>query len=127
MGTEDFRIEQRGTDVLIAESPRDLDLLFAYLEKVRSTPTVALKVFDVNDDLKIDFEDFLAFATHFGRSRSDPDFDPRFDFDNDGMVGFEDFLAFAAAFGKPIAPTPNAKPAVVIDPRFIHSALGFVR
>ena len=126
-GTEDFRIEQRGTDVLIAESPRDLDLLFAYLEKVRSTPTVALKVFDVNDDLKIDFEDFLAFATHFGRSRSDPDFDPRFDFDNDGMVGFEDFLAFAAAFGKPIAPTPNAKPAVVIDPRFIHSALGFVR
>ena len=126
-GTADFRIEQRGTDVLIAESPRDLDLLFAYLEKVRSTPTVALKVFDVNGDLKIDFEDFLAFATHFGRSSSDPDFDPRFDFDNDGIVGFSDFRLFAAAFGKPIAPTPNAKPAVVIDLRFIHSALGFVR
>lgn len=123
----DFRIEQRGADVLIAESPRDLDALFAYLEKVQPTPTLALEVFDIDGDLTIDFDDFLAFAAHFGRSSADPDFDPRFDFDGDGMVGFSDFLKFAAAFGKTIAPTPNAKPAVAIDPRVIHSALGFVR
>ena len=124
-GTMDFRIEQRGKDVLIAESPRarDLNGLFAYVEKVRS----GLVAFDFNGDLTIDFYDFLAFAAHFGRSSSDPDFDERFDFDADEMVGFSDFLAFAAAFGKTITPTSNAKPAVVFDPRIIHRTLGFVR
>lgn len=124
-GTTDFRIEQRGTDVLIAESSRDLDLLFAYLEKVRFTPTVALEVFDFDGDLMIGFTDFLLFATHFGTSSSDPGFDPRFDIDGDGIVGISDFLAFASAFGKQI--TPNSKPAVVIDPHIIHRTLGFVR
>ena len=124
-GTTDFRMEQRGTDVLIAESSRDLDLLFAYLAKVRFTPTVALEVFDFDGDLMIGFSDFLMFAAHFGKSSSDPDFDPRFDIDADGMVGFSDFLAFASAFGKQI--TRNSKPAVVIDPHIIHRTLGFVR
>ena len=123
LGTEDFKIDQRGTDVLIAESPRDLSGLFAYVEKVRS----GLVAFDFDGNRLIDFDDFLAFAAHFGRSSSDPNFDPRFDFDDDGMVGFSDFLKFAAAFGKTIAPTSNTKPAVVIDSRFIHRALGFVR
>ena len=124
-GSTDFRIEQRGTDVLIAESSRDLGLLFAYLKKVRFIPTVALEVFDFDGDLVIGFTDFLLFAAHFGKSSSDPDFDPRFDIDADGMVGFSDFLAFASAFGKQI--TRNSKPAVVIDPNFIHRTLGFVR
>ena len=124
-GSIDFRIEQRGTDVLIAESSRDLGLLFAYLKKVRFIPTVALEVFDFDGDLVIGFTDFLLFAAHFGKSSSDPDFDPRFDINADGMVGFSDFLAFASAFGKQI--TPNSKPAVVIDPHIIHRTLGFVR
>ena len=124
-GSTDFRIEQRGTDVLISESSRDLDLLFAYLEKVRFTPTVALEAFDFDGDLMIGFTDFLLFAAHFGKNSSDPDFDPRFDIDADGMVGFTDFLAFASAFGKQI--TRNSKPAVVIDPHIIHRTLGFVR
>ena len=51
----DFRIEQRGADVLIAESPRDLDALFAYLEKVRSAPTLALRVFDFDADGMVGF------------------------------------------------------------------------
>ena len=124
-GTEDFRIKQNGRDVLIAESPRarDLNELFAYVEKVRS----GLVAFDFDGDGMVGFSDFLAFAAHFGRSSSDPDFDERFDFDADGMVGFSDFLAFAAAFGKTVAPKPNAKPAVVFDPRIIHRTLGFVR
>lgn len=121
----DFRIEQQGTDVLIAESSRDLDLLFAYLEKVRFTPTVALEIFDFDGDHIVGFSDFLMFAAHFGKNSSDPDFDPRFDIDADGMVGFSDFLAFASAFGKQIA--PNSKPTVVIDPHIIHRTLGFVR
>ncbi|MCY3871763.1 MAG: hypothetical protein OXG87_19620 [Gemmatimonadetes bacterium] len=124
-GSTDFRIEQQGTDVLISESSRDLDLLFAYLEKVRFTPTVALEIFDFDGDLTIGFSDFLMFAAHFGKSSSDPDFDPRFDIDADGMIGFSDFLAFASAFGKQI--TPNSKPAVVIDPHIIHRTLGFIR
>lgn len=124
-GSTDFRIEQRGTDVLISESSRDLDLLFAYLEKVRFTPTVALEIFDFDGDLTIGFSDFLMFAAHFGKSSSDPDFDPRFDIDADGVVGFSDFLAFASAFGKQI--TPNSKSAVVIDPHIIHRTLGFIR
>jgi len=124
-GTTDFRIEQRGTDVLISESSRDLDLLFAYLEKVRFTPTVALEVFDFDGDRVIDISDFLLFVAHFGTSSSDPDFDPRFDIDGDGIVGISDFLAFASAFGKQI--TPSSKPAVVIDPHIIHRTLGFIR
>ncbi len=124
-GSTDFRIEQQGTDVLIVESPRDLDLLFAYLEKVRFTPTVALEVFDFDGDLVIGFSDFLIFAAHFGKTSSDPEFDPRFDIDSDGIVGFSDFLAFASAFGKQI--TRNSKPAVVIDPHIIYRTLGFVR
>ena len=124
-GSTDFRIEQQGTDVLIAESSRDLDLLFAYLEKVRFTPTVALEVFDFDGNLVIGFSDFLLFAAHFGKTSSDPEFDPRFDIDSDGIVGFSDFLAFASAFGKQI--TRNSKPAVVIDPHIIYRTLGFVR
>ncbi len=124
-GSTDFRIEQQGTDVLISESSRDLDLLFAYLEKVRFTPTVALKIFDFDGDLVIGFTDFLLFAAHFGKNSSDPDFDPRFDIDTDGIVGFSDFLLFASAFGKQI--TRNSKPAVVIDPHIIHRTLGFIR
>lgn len=124
-GSTDFKIEQRGTDVLIVESPRDLDLLFAYLEKVRFTPTVALEVFDFDGNLVIGFSDFLLFAAHFGKTSSDPEFDPRFDIDSDGIVGFSDFLAFASAFGKQI--TRNSKPAVVIDPHIIYRTLGFVR
>ncbi len=126
-GATDFRIEQRGADVLIAESPRDLDLFFAYLEKVQFTSPFALDVFDFDGDLVIGFTDFLAFAAQFGTSSSDPDFDPRFDIDADGMVGFSDFLAFAAAFGKEIVQTRNTKSAVVIDPHFIHRVLGFDR
>ncbi len=124
-GSTDFKIEQQGTDVLISESSRDLDLLFAYLEKVRFTPTVALEIFDFDGDHIVGFSDFLMFAAHFGKNSSDPDFDQRFDIDADGMVGFTDFLAFASAFGKQI--TRNSKPAVVIDPHIIHRTLGFVR
>lgn len=124
-GSTEFRIEQQGTDVLIVESSRDLDLLFAYLEKVRFTPTVALEIFDFDGDHIVGFSDFLLFAAHFGKNSSDPDFDPRFDIDADGIVGFSDFLAFASAFGKQI--TRNSKPAVVIDPHIIHRTLGFVR
>ncbi len=124
-GSTDFRIEQQGTDVLISESSRDLGLLFAYLEKVRFTPTPTLAVFDFDGDLVIGFTDFLLFAAHFGKNSSDPDFDPRFDIDTDGIVGFSDFLLFASAFGKQI--TRNSKPAVVIDPHIIHRTLGFIR
>ena len=124
-GSTDFRIEQQGTDVLIAESPRDLGLLFAYLEKVRFTSTVTLEVFDFDGDLVVGVSDFLLFVNHFGTRSSDLDFDPLFDIDGDGIVGISDFLAFIAAFEKQI--THNSKPAVAIDPHIIYRTLGFVR
>jgi formylglycine-generating enzyme required for sulfatase activity len=42
---------------------------------------------------RVDFGDFLRFATAFGQSQD------RYDLDHDGIVGFSDFLAFAGEFG----------------------------
>jgi len=57
---------------------------------------------DHNGNGVIDFNDFLAFAAHFGtRSVDAGAFDDRFDYTRSGDVGFDDFLLFAAGFGKP--------------------------
>lgn len=54
---------------------------------------------DFNEDGTVDFADFILFATHYGQSNAQIDFDVRFDLDGDGRVDFADFLVFAAAFG----------------------------
>jgi len=54
--------------------------------------------FDANG--RVDFEDFLLFASGFGKSSTAADFDIRFDLNSSGRVDFEDFLLFVADFGK---------------------------
>ena len=56
--------------------------------------TADLDAVDFNEDGKLDFGDFIAFAREFGGQN------PRFDLDGDGTVGFSDFISFAQAFGK---------------------------
>ena len=103
------RIEQQGLDVLIAESPLDLDGWFAYLEKVRNPapipqpdPDISAAPFDFDGDLQIGFGDFLLFAAAFGKNTSDPDFNAQFDTDGDGSIGFSDFINFASVFGQKV-------------------------
>jgi hypothetical protein len=54
---------------------------------------------DFNEDGKVDFTDFSSFATAFGTSNGDGNFDPVFDLNGDGAVNFEDFIQFAGDFG----------------------------
>ena len=54
---------------------------------------------DFNGDCVVDFSDFVAFASTFGRTASDDDFETRFDLNDNGEVDFPDFLIFASEFG----------------------------
>lgn len=56
-------------------------------------------VADFDGDCVVDFSDFLAFASAFGRTANDDDFDGRFDLNGDGEIEFQDFLIFASEFG----------------------------
>lgn len=55
---------------------------------------------DFNNDDTIDFDDFFAFADHFGLTNTDANWDAAYDFDTDGDVDFDDFFTFADHFGK---------------------------
>ena len=54
---------------------------------------------DFDDDLDVDFADFLAFVAVFGLSESDTNFDAHMDMNGDGIINFLDFLVFVRAFG----------------------------
>ena len=56
-------------------------------------------VADFDGDCVVDFSDFLAFASAFGRTAGDDDFDGKFDLNGNGEVDFQDFLIFASEFG----------------------------
>ncbi|MFT5086709.1 MAG: hypothetical protein ACI906_003629 [Candidatus Latescibacterota bacterium] len=55
---------------------------------------------DFNGDNQIDFDDFFAFADHFGLTSAEANWDAAYDFDADGDVDFDDFFIFADHFGK---------------------------
>ena len=57
-------------------------------------------VADFNGDCIVDFSDFVAFASTFGRTAAQDDFDARFDLNGNGEVDFQDFLIFASEFGR---------------------------
>ena len=57
---------------------------------------------DFDRDGAVAFPDFIAFASAFGATSSDEDFDPTFDLDEDGEIGFSDFLIFSKAFGSQV-------------------------
>lgn len=54
---------------------------------------------DFNGDQKVDFQDFLLFATHFGTIQNQDGYDAKIDLDSNGEIGFSDFLIFVQAFG----------------------------
>ena len=54
--------------------------------------------FDANG--QVEFADFLTFASGFGKTSTDLDFDTRLDLGGNGTIDFEDFLIFAQNFGK---------------------------
>ncbi len=54
---------------------------------------------DFDGDGTVGFGDFVLFASEFGRSQGDSDFDARFDLDCNGAIGFSDILIFARALG----------------------------
>lgn len=68
---------------------------------------------DFDGDGTVGFGDFIEFASHFGRTSTSPDWDPKFDLDGDNTVGFGDFIVFAGAFGTSVKPA-LAKPVGAI-------------
>ena len=59
-----------------------------------------IRASDFNGDGKVEFADFLAFVSHFGKKLGDADYESKFDLDGDEAVGFNDFLIFAQSFGQ---------------------------
>ena len=55
---------------------------------------------DFNGDGQVDLSDFLLFASQFGLSRGDEQYDAKYDLDGDNTVGIGDFLIFVNAFGE---------------------------
>ena len=55
---------------------------------------------DFDGDGKVDFQDFIQFASAFGSHNGDTKYDSRFDLDLSNEVEFSDFILFAQAFGK---------------------------
>ena len=80
------RVYDVKTDELVA-GPISTGLLPASIAFVGS-------VADFNGDCVVDFSDFLAFASAFGKSASDA----MFDLDGNGSVDFLDFLIFVSEF-----------------------------
>ena len=58
---------------------------------------------DFNGDGRVDLSDFLLFASQFGLSRGDEQYDAKYDLDGDGTIGFGDFLIFGRSFGKEVS------------------------
>ena len=82
-------------------------------KRLRSSVTFALLVYvvptsagaasvctgDFDNSGKIDFADFLAFASVFGKQHGDADYNATMDLDASGAIDFSDFLGFATVFG----------------------------
>ena len=54
---------------------------------------------DFNGNNEVDFPDFLAFVSAFGKSSADADFDANMDLSGNGSIDFPDFLQFVRFFG----------------------------
>ncbi len=70
------------------------------LNNISVTLQLAALTPDFNGDGQVDLSDFLLFASQFGLSRGDEQYDAKYDLDGDGTIGFGDFLIFGRSFGK---------------------------
>jgi len=69
------------------------------------------------EDNKVDFNDFVLLAQHFGTSSSDEGYDIRADINGDDLVNFADFLLFTQDFGKVAIDAPSATRASKVTPK----------
>ena len=54
---------------------------------------------DFNKDGKVDFADFVQFASRYGAAAGDERYHARYDLDGDGKIGFGDYTLMAEQFG----------------------------
>ena len=76
------------------------DTLNHRIRLVTLPPATPSPDFDGNGS--VDFQDFVAFAKHFGFKRDNSNYHARYDLDSDGEIGFSDLVEFAKNFGKAI-------------------------
>lgn len=57
---------------------------------------------DFDGSGRVAFEDFLLFASAFGRTPAHPEYDSGYDLNSSGKVDFGDFLLFAGSFGSSV-------------------------
>lgn len=62
-------------------------------------PVIDPRRADFDRDGNVGFGDFLLFASGFGTSSGDPNFDADLDLNGDEQISFADFILFAAVFG----------------------------
>lgn len=86
------------TVTITATDPSQAAAQISYAAEVHRLPG------DFNDSGAVDFDDFFAFADHFGRSGDL--LDPTYDLSPNGAVDFDDFFAFADAFGTTVDDDP---------------------
>ena len=55
---------------------------------------------DFDGNGRVDFDDFFAFASAFGKERGGAGYEARYDLNADGKIDFEDFFVFAERFGR---------------------------
>ncbi len=46
------------------------------------------------------FQDFVAFAQHYGKMAGDTDFESKYDLNGNEIVDFPDFILFAKGYGR---------------------------
>ncbi len=63
---------------------------------------------DFDWDFDVDFADFLAFVSVFGKTSADAGYNPRMDMDGSGAIDFADFVTFAGVFGRTYTRPPWA-------------------
>ena len=83
-------IDETSTEVIVKVAPVDEDGLIILGWFTRGGNSVT-------------FDDFFAFADHFGRKVGDATYDSGFDISPNGKIDFDDFFLFADDFGKTVA------------------------
>ena len=68
-------------------------------DPVVEIPAIPVLRSDFNDDTRVDFLDFLIFASAFGRNFGETGYAATADLDANGSIDFTDFLIFVEAFG----------------------------
>ena len=105
-------------DALDLDNPTEGELVAVSVQVDREEFTSAdgdpVYIINPNDPtpFKVDFTDFLAFASSFNKAPGEAGFNVQADTDDDGDVDFQDFLKFAASWGRE-AIAPATKPVIV--------------